>query len=61
MCITIYIVSYMYIYFIEPVISNETNQIESEVIINYNYSIASSGEIFIIDLPVITVTNGPFR
>ena len=47
---------------VEPeIIDLEENQIISEIALNFNNSVASRGNTFVIDIPQISMKNGPFR
>ena len=52
----------LYYTYIEPeIIDLEENQIISEITINLNNSVASTKSTFVIDMPQISMKNGPFR
>ena len=47
---------------LEPIITDsEVNQIMSQITLNINNSAVSTGNTFEIDLPQISMRNGPFR
>jgi len=48
--------------YIEPeIIDLEESHIVLEITLNFNNSVASRGNIFVIDIPQISMKNGPFR